>query len=412
MMHHSGTATRRILRPPQVRGANRAVVLQLLRHHERLSRAEIARQSGLSEGTVSRIVAELVDERLVSEDGIENSTGGRPGKRLHLEPKRVAFGADIQNREIRCSAATMRGRLVETRRFPTPARLPEALDRIAAEFLAFRKRFGSDHVEGLGISVRGIVNSETGVLQLGSRPDWVKVPIKQILEQRLKVPVFVQNNVRAAALAEYNYGAAEVHGSRCFLFIKIDEGVGTGILLDGKPYLGTHMAAGEFGQMVIATTGGPERHDRPGCLERLVCNSAICELYLGLSGTKRQASLGDASARIRKIAQLALAGDPAARKTVEETSRYLGVGISNIIWGLDADVVIIDGVICDAWQLVEPMLRAQFPNNRDLPNFRHLVIRKSALAGDAALIGATTLPFTSLFTTGERPQVSHTVSVS
>jgi len=406
MTHHSGTATSRILRPPQVRGANRAVVLQFLRHQERMSRAEIARQSGLSEGTVSRIVAELVEERLVSEDGAENSTGGRPGTRLQLEPRRVAFGADIQNREIRCSVANMRGRLVETRRLPTPTSFPDALDQIAEEFLAFRKRFGSDHVEGLGISVRGIVDSETGVLQLGSRPGWVKVPVKKILEQRLKVPVFVQNNVRAAALAEYNYGVAEVHGSRCFLFIKIDEGVGTGILLDGKPYLGTHMAAGEFGQMVIATSPGPERQDRPGCLERLVCNAAICDLYVALSGAKRQASLGDATARIRKIAQLALAGDPAARKTVEKISRYLGVGISNIIWGLDADVVIIDGVICDAWPIVEPTLREQFPDSRDLPNFRHLVVRKSGLAGDAALIGATTLPFTSLFTTGERPQMT------
>ena len=92
-----------VLRPRQVRGANRAVVLELLRQHERLSRVELARRSGLSEGTVSRIIAELMRRHLVAEDGSETSTGGRPATRLQLEQSRVAVGVDVQNWETRFS---------------------------------------------------------------------------------------------------------------------------------------------------------------------------------------------------------------------------------------------------------------------------------------------------------------------
>lgn len=396
-------ANRRVLRPPQVRGVNRAVVLQLLRNNDSLSRADLARRSGLSEGAVSRIVAGLMEDRLVNEDGAENSTGGRPGRRLELEPSRVSCGAEIQNWETRCVVTTMRGQIVETSRFNTPSNPKAALDYIAEVFRAYRKKFGQDRMEGAGICVRGIVNGETGVLEYGNRPEWVDVPIRRIMEAKLDAPVFVENNVRAAAIAEYHYGSAEVSGGHCFLLVKVDEGIGVGILLDGKVYHGPHMAAGEFGQMVIAAAaGGGERHDRPGCLERMASNPAICDRYRTRTGANRPAGTGDTLARVRRIAHWAISGDADARATLEETARYLGIGISNVVWGLDADVVVIEGAITEAWPIVEPVLRAQFPDRRDIVNFHDLLIRPSALGEEAALIGAAALPFASVFATGVR----------
>jgi predicted NBD/HSP70 family sugar kinase len=397
-MHRVATTKKRILRPPQVRGANRAAVLQLLRHNEHMSRAEIARQSGLSEGTVSRIMSELIAEALVREDGEENSTGGRPGRRLQLEPRRVAFGAEIQNWETRVAITTIRGRIVESWRFRTPASVEETLDRIAEEFVRCRKRLGTQRIAGVGIAARGIVNSDSGMLVLGSRSDWVNVPVRAILEAKLREPVFLENNVRAAALAEYNYGATDVCGSRSFLFVKMDEGVGMGIVLDGKLYYGPRMAAGEFGQMVIAMAPAPERHDRPGCLERLASNSALCERYSALIGERRFVS-GDISKRVRRIVQLA-DSDAAARDALVETARCLGIGISNAVWGLDADVVVIDGAITAAWRLIESVLLAQMPDGDNLAGLK-VMLRPSTLGGEAALIGAATLPLTTIFATGE-----------
>lgn len=396
-MVKSAVAAKRVLRSPEVRGANRAAVLSLLQQNDYMSRADVSRQSGLSEGAISRIVAGLMEDRLVREDGAENSTGGRPGRRLALERRRVTFGAEIQNWETRCALSAMNGRIVETRRFRTRPGAEETLAEIGAEFFAFRKKVGPDRLPGIGICARGIVNSDTGMLVLGGRPDWHHIPIREILEARLHEPVFVENNVRAAALAEYTYGPAEVLGRHCFVFVKVDEGVGMGVLFDGKLYHGPHMAAGEFGQMVIEASTSEERHDRPGCIERLISNAAICDRYSGLSGGSRQPSAGDTSARVRRIAEWAVAGSAAARQTVQETARYLGIGISNLIWGLDADTVVIDATIADAWALVEPVLRRQLPDDRELGGLRSLHVRPSAFGGEAALIGAATLPLSKIF---------------
>ncbi len=390
-------AAKRVLRPPEVRGTNRAAILTLLQQNDYMSRADVARQSGLSEGAISRIVTGLMEDRLVCEDGAENSTGGRPGRRLALERGRLIFGAEIQNWETRCAVSTMNGRLVETRRFRTRPTLEETLAEISTAFICFHKKLGSNRLPGIGICARGIVNSDTGVLVLGGRSNWRNVSIREILEARLNEPVFVENNVRAAALAEYTYGPAEMAGRHCFVFVKIDEGVGMGVLFDGKLYHGPHMAAGEFGQMVIEAATGEERHDRPGCVERLISNAAICDRYAGLTGAWRRPTTGDTSARARRIAEWAARADAAARQTIEETARYLGIGISNLIWGLDADTVVIDATIVEAWGLIEPMLRRQLPDDRELWGSRKLRVRPSAFGGEAALIGAATLPLSRIF---------------
>jgi predicted NBD/HSP70 family sugar kinase len=393
-------SAKRVLRPPQVRGVNRAAVLQLLRHNEHMSRADLARQSGLSEGTVSRIMTGLIADALVLEDGEENSTGGRPGRRLQLDPRRVAFGADIQNWETRVAVSTMRGRIVESRCFRTPATAEETLDLIAEAFSEYRRKIGAQRAAGLGVCARGIVNSEAGVIVLGSRADWTNVQVRKILEARVGEPVYVENNVRAAALAEYNYGSPEVCGARCFVFVKVDEGVGMGILIEGRLHAGPRMAAGEFGQMVIAMAPGRERLDRPGCLERLASDLILCDRYAALSGERRSASSGDTSARVRRIVQAAVDGDEAARESLRKTARCLGVGISNVFWGLDADVVVIDGAVTGAWHLIEPVIREQLPDENGLAGIQ-VLLRPSALGGEAALIGAATLPFTTVFATGE-----------
>jgi predicted NBD/HSP70 family sugar kinase len=398
-MFESGIIAKRVLRPPEVRGANRAALLLLMQRSDYLSRADVARQSGLSEGAISRIVTGLIEDGLVREDGAENSTGGRPGRRLALESKRVIFGAEIQNWETRCAVSNMRGRIVETRRFRTPASAEQTLELIAAEFTSFKKQYGADRLPGIGICARGIVNRDTGVLLLGSRPDWRHVPIRDFLEARLSESVIVENNVRAAALAEYTYGPAEMAARRCFVFIKIDEGVGMGVLFDGKLYHGPHMAAGEFGQMVIDSSPTEKRFDRPGCMEDLLSNPSICNRHAAASG-KRQSNMGDTWARVRRIAELAGENDSPSRQTMEETARYLGIGISNIIWSLDADTVVIDAAFTNAWSLIEPVLWRQLPDDNELWGSRNLLLRPSVMGGEAALIGAATLPLSAVFAGG------------
>ena len=392
---------RRILRIGHVRAANRAAVLRLLRRHRQLSRAELARRTSLSEAAVSRIIAELMKEELLVQRGGEQATGGRPGVRLELNEARFrAIGVEIRNWETLVALGTVSGRILDTNRFRTPPTPEQTLEQVAAaiELVVARSK---GPFSGVGVSTRGLVNSKTGVAELGSNPAWVHVEIKDYLTRRTGMPVFVENNVRAAALAEYVCGSPDVQGTRCLLFLMVGEGVGMGVVLDGRLYHGPRMAAGEIGQMVIADLDGPERHDRPGCLEMLTSDLATCERYRALAGAGARIASSSSSQQMRQICQLAVEGDAAARQAITEIARYLGIGIANAVWALDAEAVVIDGVVTEAWPLVSAAIREQFPEGPQFLNFRNLVLRPSALAGDASMVGAITLPFTPLFSAGE-----------
>jgi predicted NBD/HSP70 family sugar kinase len=404
-MHRVLSHRGRGLAPQQVRGVNRAVVLQLLRRFRQLSRADIARRAGLSEGSVSRIISELRQEKLVTEQGVENSTGGRPGTLLRLDASHFyAVGAEIQNWETRVAVGTVEGRILVCETFRTPASPSKALDAVIDAFESLRGKYGAERLEGLGVSVRGIVDSEAGNLEVGSYPSWNGTPVRSYLQQRLGIPIYVENNIRAAALVEYSLGAPEAQACHTLLFVKVDEGVGMGIVLQGHLHRGPHNAAGEFGQMVIGESPGEGRQDRPGCLESLASNTAICRRYAELSGATPRSGEETAS-RARQVCHLALRGDPAARQALLEGCRHLGIGIANAVWGLDADMVIIDGVITEAWPLVAETIRSQFPVDRELKNFSQLVLRPCAFHGDGSLLGAVALPFAHIFSTGQRAAV-------
>ncbi|MEO8660150.1 MAG: ROK family protein [Bryobacteraceae bacterium] len=390
--------SRRVLRLGQVRTANRAAVLRLLRRHRQLSRAELARRTSLSEASVSRIIAELMSQGLLVDVGSGPGTGGRPAVRLELNEERFqAIGVDIQNWETQVVLGTATGRILRTERFKTASDPMETLDRIAVTVADFVSGL-TEAPLGIGVSTRGLVDSARGVAELGSHPAWIHIKIGDYLTGRTKLPVYVENNVRAAAVAEYAHGSTDVQGAHCLLFVLVGDGVGMAIVLDGKVHHGPHMAAGEIGQMVIADQDGPERHNRPGSLEALASDLATCERYNSLIGAKlRSTNPSSCSQQMRQICQLAMEGEGPARTALNTTLRCLGIGIANTVWALDADAVVIDGALTEAWPLVSAAIRDQFPEGPLFPNFRNLVLRPSALGGQAAVLGAITLPLAPIF---------------
>lgn len=400
------SAKSRVLRAGHVRAGNRSAILQLMRRYRQLSRVELARHIGLSEAAISRIVASMLGEGLLVEQGGEYATGGRPGIRLQLnETWFQAVGVEIGNWETRVVLGTVTGRILKTERFRTPATPAKTLSLVSEHVCRIAEAHPEISRTGVGISVRGLVNSVSGVAELGNDPAWVHVEVKARLTDGLGVPVYVENNVRAAAMAEYLYGGMEAQGAHCVLFVLAGEGVGMGIVLDGKLYSGPRMAAGEFGQMVVAERPGGERHNRPGCIEMLTANDAICERYRALGGGRERSSLGDADDLVKSICHLAEAGDGTARQAVIETARYLGIGIANAVWTFDADAVVINSALTEAWPVVSEAIHEQFPDGPQFLNFRNLVLRPSVLAGEAAILGAMTLPFSSVFASGGMARV-------
>lgn len=390
-------------RVTQIRGVNRALVLQILRRHPRLSRAELARRTGLSEGAVSRIAAELLEDKLIHEQGSENSTGGRPGTRLELNPHyHRSIGVEIRQFETLVSLGNLQGHVIETHRFRTPRTALKTLDLVAEQVDRLNATKSDRLMHGIGVSVRGIVDDVRGVVEVGSSAAWNGIAIKSLLQERTGLAVSVENNVRTAALAQYHSGSAEINGSRCMLYIRVDEGIGMGIVMDGKIFRGPHRAAGEIGQMVVADSPGLGAQDRPGCLESLAAHPAIFSRYNSLANETRGAS-GETESRIRKICHLAREGNAAAVQAIRECMRYLGIGIANVIWALNADVVIIDGAITDAWPLVLTAIREQFPGGDEFRNFNNLILRPCSLAQETGFTGALALPFVDLFEHGGVP---------
>jgi len=345
----------------------------------------MARHSGLSEAQVSRLIASLIKDKLVRDSGTESSTGGRPGRRLELEPARVAFGAEIQIQTTRCAISNVHGDLIDSRSFPTPLSAEKTLERIAEMFFYFTDRFGTDRITGAGICTNGVIDHEAGILVRDASRCWINVPVRQILEARLREPIFLTSDVRAAALAEYNYGWRGVQGSHCFLYVTVNEDVKMGIILDGKVYDTPRMAAGRLGKMAMTSSSGPGR-DQPHDLDMFVSNSALCERYASLVGEQETSKSRTPASRVSQIARLAMKGDTCARQVVEDCGRYLGLAVANIAWALDPEVIVIDGPITDAQQLLESSLLSQ------LQSFRSLLVVSSALKDQAALIGAAMLP--------------------
>ncbi len=395
---YSPRPRKRILRPGQVRSTNNAAILQLLRQRQPLSRAEIARATGLTEGTISRITAGLMDRGIVVEEGAENSTGGRPAIRLRLDNRRfLSIGVDILNWETHIAVGTLSGQLLETNCFRTPETPEETIGAVAREVQRIRPRYRGATFVGIGVTARGLVNSDTGVVELGNDAHWVGIPVREMLEAKTSLPVKVENDVRAAALAEYEHGSAEVQSSHTLLFVKVGEGVGMGIVLDGRLYRGPNMAAGEMGQMILADGVGEGPHDSPGCLEKLASNFATSERYARLMGGRSRSTPGDSAAQVKRVCHLAASGDAKAIAALRATSRYLGLGIANAVWLLNADVVVIDGALTEAWGTVSAAIREQFPAGDAFANFRGLMLRPSSLSGRATIVAAVGLPFASWF---------------
>jgi len=161
------------------------VILQLLREYGSISRADLARHSGLTEGSVSRIISELIQRELVAENGAENSTGGRPGTRLRLSDRQIGIGIEIRRGETRVAAATLSGNLFDVSSVRTPSTPAETLKLVARAVRSLTDKYGRKRIEGAGVSIHGLVNSRTGIVELGNLSGWLRVPVQECLQRSL-----------------------------------------------------------------------------------------------------------------------------------------------------------------------------------------------------------------------------------
>jgi len=238
-----------VARSNTIRHINRQIVLNYVREKEPISRAEISHETALQRSTVSLIVEELKTKGLIDEIEGE-STGGRPPLLLRLRAGGpIAIGIDLGTAETSIATGDLAGRILNRETFVTDPDLETTFKQIEACV----KRFLSTEpgIEGIGISLPGMVDPETGEVIFVPLFKWQNWPVARDLHAATGISVLVDNDANAAALAELWLARPEILDARDFIFVLVEEGLGTGIVFDGQIYHGMSGAAGEFGHMTI-----------------------------------------------------------------------------------------------------------------------------------------------------------------
>jgi predicted NBD/HSP70 family sugar kinase len=375
-----------------IRDINRQIVLNYVREREPISRAEIARETDLQRSTISAIVEALTAEGLVEEVGEGESTGGRRPTLLRLRTKEaIAIGVAITPTCTTVATSDLAGRIVEQTEFLTDPDPDKTLPHVIALVREFTAgNHGS--IEAVGVSLPGLVDPSTGNAVYVPFFKWRDIPISKMISAAVGLPVVIDNDANAVALAELWFGRPEVCDARDFILVLVAEGVGTGIIFDGQVYRGQRGAAGEFGHMVIGTDAPVAcscgNHD---CWEAFSSERAALARYLKLAGHERESPAG-----FRGLVDRALDGEANARAALIETAHYLGIGISNLVVGFSPEAVVVGGEIARAWSLVESAFTETIEHSvrRGLPSAR---ILPSTLGEGPVLRGALSLVLASKF---------------
>jgi len=375
-----------------IRDINRQIVLNYVREREPISRAEIARETELQRSTVSAIVDALQNEGLVEEIGEGESTGGRRPTMLRLRTAgAIAIGVAVTPSRTTVATSDLAGRVLCQREFVTDPDSQRTLGRIIEIVNELNGEERS--IESVGISLPGLIDPETGSAIYIPYFKWRDLPVAEMISSSTNLPVLIDNDANAVALAELWFGRPEVSDARDFILVLVAEGVGTGIVFDGQVYRGRRGAAGEFGHMIIGAHAPVACScGNRDCWEAFSSEGATIARYAKLSGLAHDASPG-----FGELINRALSGEPHAKTALIDTALCLGVGISNLIVGFSPEAVVVGGEIARAWPLVENALRETIEHSvrRGLPSAR---ILPSTLGEQPTLRGALSLVLASKFT--------------
>ncbi|MEW8978345.1 MAG: ROK family transcriptional regulator [Symbiobacterium sp.] len=393
--------------PELIRAINKQRVLRLVRSAGSISRADLAEQTGLTRPTVSAVVAELLAEGWVEEIGTGESSGGRPPILLRFNPRaRWVIGAELGAGHVRAVLADLNGTVVQRwkQRVESADPLVEIgrVQRAVEDLLAcVPKSARHVPVAGVGVGITGVVDAEKGIWRYSPHYDVHDLPVAQILEERLLLPVRIENDARAMAWGERSFGAAR--GVDNLAFIRVGVSLGAGIIIDGHLYGGAHQGAGEIGHTIVVERGPRCRCGSDGCLETMgsalaIARRAAERMAAGEKTLIRDLCGGDPSRIIATtVIEAANAGDRVALEILSEAGYYLGLGIGSMINLLNPMMVIVGGGTSRAGDhLMEPLRKAAL--GRALPTLRERVqIIRTSLGEDAGPLGGAALVIEELF---------------
>ncbi|MCL4560157.1 MAG: ROK family protein [Chloroflexi bacterium] len=325
---------------------NRSLVFKHLFDHDSISRAEIARITGLTPTTVSDIISDLLDEDLVQEVGVGVSIGGKNPILLSLvEDSRWLIGLDLAQNQFRGAVVNLRGKIRQMVSLPVNDRDGDEALKLVYEILDRLIENAEQPIQGIGVGTPGLVNTSQGVVLNAVNLNWKNLPLEDLLRQRYRLPVYVVNDSQAAAIGEYTYGKDHRTDDN-LVVINARHGIGAGIIINGALYYGDGGSAGEIGHIVVVPEGGlPCRCGKHGCLETVASAQALVNRLRSLASQHPSDGLPRSAKEITldAIEEAFVCGDELARQEVLETGRYFGLAISSLVGILNIHKIVVSG---------------------------------------------------------------------
>ncbi|HMK09096.1 MAG TPA: ROK family transcriptional regulator [Anaerolineales bacterium] len=384
-----------------VRHLNRSILLQRLWVGSPVSRADLAAGTGLNKTTVSNLVEELISDGFVREVGRNPSLGGRPGVLLELDPDAGwIIGCEIGVGHLSVALANLRAQVTWRRQaaFSKDDSVQVVLDRLASLMRQAAKEAQATgrRLHGAGVAVPGLVDISSGSLVFEPNMGWRSVALRTELAGRLDLPVIVDNDGNAAALAERYFGVAQ--GVDDFAYVVANIGLGAGLVIGGHIHYGISGYAGEAGHTTIDPDGPLCRCGNRGCWERLASQRALIERieqasWAGPPPVPDEAdwSRATSAVRLERILQAAGEGDPVVREALRQTGTYLGIGIANLVNLLNPSLVAFGGSLSLAHEYLLPVAR-EVVQQRAMAELRQTTrVVVSSFRQDACVIGGVAL---------------------
>lgn len=341
-----------------LRQINRANILKIILDNGLIPRTELSKLSGLNQSTISRIVKDLIKEQLVYEENqteIYNKVGRKPVN-LKLNPRAQIFGIiDVTLSKTTLSICDLYGNVLERQEVISLVGEAEKFFSSCANTIRSMASLHSEHLYGVGVSVPGVVRYSEGYLYLVRKLKWKNVDIRGIVSREVGCKVFVENDARAGALAELWF-SEKTRNLNNFVFVLVCNGVGTGIVMNRTLYRGTHSMSGQFHADMIKIDDKWEDLSGEYTWENNSSDLGIVVRYSDYTGENRG---GDVEEETQRIINLARQGDYSAIRALQETARFLGVGIARINNSLDPERIIIGGKIVQVWDIIFPELIKQ-----------------------------------------------------
>ncbi len=326
----------------QTRTFNQQLVLRALHDQSPLSRADLARLTGLTRTSVGDLVGTLIEDGLIEEVGRGRSSGGKSPILLRVAPDgRHVIGLDLGEARFSGAVVNLRGEILHSIHLPLDGRNGDAAVDLVYRLVDALRADDRAPLLGIGIGAPGIIDTSTGTVLWSVNLDWAELRLGALLEQRYDVPIVVANDSHAAALAELTFFRRPRPNN--LIVIRVGRGVGAGIILNGQLFQGDGYGAGEFGHVSMGSAASPCRCGRKGCLETVTSMRALVDA----------AAVVEPSITGEDDLVAAFTADVGAiRPIVLDAARELGLAVGWLIGVLNVRHVLLVGPVAafgDEW---------------------------------------------------------------